>query len=271
MPQIELRPLIARTMVEDGERVTIRRASFAAWRECHGAGQSARCPVEKFAIVLLVVAANGSLTWRMRGSGCLARVSCTSAASPARDQLRVRAGFWGTHGPSNLRLPPLSALASWLRPQHRQTVALRGRRLAPCSHGRRTTSASPRRWSIRPRPSRSDRGEPTLHCTAVASAVRDLCGLSVQRRDRLTAVDRFNDARTQRSARRPQRAASREPSRRNSPGSLAMFAAMRRASSRAMAVGDDQCPKRLYGAFILSYRPIVAVAYLIMAHRRRCA
>jgi hypothetical protein len=40
-----------------------RRASFAAWRECHGAGQSARGPVEKFAIVLLVVAANGSLTW----------------------------------------------------------------------------------------------------------------------------------------------------------------------------------------------------------------
>jgi hypothetical protein len=28
-------------------------------------------------------------------------------------------------------------------------------------------------------------------------------------------------------------------------GSLAMLTAMRRASSRAMAVGDDLCPKRL--------------------------
>jgi hypothetical protein len=32
---------------------------------------------------------------------------------------------------------------------------------------------------------------------------------------------------------------------RSNSGSLAMLAAMRRASSRAMAVGDDQCPKRL--------------------------
>jgi hypothetical protein len=61
MPQIELRPFMARTMVEDGERVKPFAAPFAAWRESHGSGQSARRPVEKFAIVLLVVAANGSL------------------------------------------------------------------------------------------------------------------------------------------------------------------------------------------------------------------
>jgi tetratricopeptide (TPR) repeat protein len=74
--------------------------------------------------------------------------------------------------------------------------------------------------------------EDAWRCAREAVTSIKTTGLSVQRRDRLTAVDRFNDARTQRSARRPRRAASREPSRRNSSGSLAMLAAMRRASSR---------------------------------------